>query len=130
MRLLPIGFSVFCLMACLPSEPSRESTETPGEAANPPHYGRELGTLTALYPEPRADGGYDLELRFTRDTVLVDYADLRAYASDSLGRALFQSTQEPFYTRDGSCFFSPRKDACLAFRKAGDGKPDTSAPSP
>jgi hypothetical protein len=74
--------------------------------------------LTALYPNPRPGGGYDLELRFTRDTVLVEFEALRAYASDSVGRSLLRSSREPFYTRDGRCLFSPKKDACLAFRES------------
>lgn len=126
MRLLPTCFSafsafsalsVFCLAACLSPAPTGDAGGGPEESADPPRYGRELGTLTALYPEPKPDGSFDLEVRFTQDTVLVDYEDLRTYASDSVGRALFHSTREPFYTRDDHCFFSPKKDACLAFRK-------------
>jgi hypothetical protein len=96
------------------------SAAAPGGPGGPDvsAYGRALGTLTALYPDPRPDGGYDLELRFTGDTVLVDYAALSAYASDSVGRSLLRSSREPFYTRDGHCLFSPKKDACLAFRES------------
>lgn len=119
MRLLPALAALAALLglsgltACLPPD-------GPGEAETPPGYGRELGTLIAIYPEPRPDGGYDLELRLTRDTILADYGEVRAYASDSVGRSVFRSARETFYTRDGRCFFSPRKETCLPFRPAAD----------
>ena len=31
-----------------------------------------------------------------------------------------EPSSEPFYTRDDHCFFSPKKDACLAFREFGE----------
>lgn len=80
-------------------------------------YGRELGTLTAIYPIPREDGGYDLELQLTNDTVRVDFEEARVYASDSMGRALFRSTKEKFFTLNEHCLHNPKKDACLGFRE-------------
>lgn len=81
-------------------------------------YGRELGTLTAIYPLPMPDGGLAIELRLTLDTVFVDLEALQAFAADSAGRALIRSASAPFFTRDEKCFYNPGKEACLEFRKA------------
>lgn len=97
-----------------PLEPA--DSEANGPAKNRP--ARELGTITAIYPEPRADGGFDIELRMTRDTVRVDLESLQEFASDSAGKALIRSTVEKFYTRDEKCLFNPNKDACMEFRRS------------
>lgn len=107
-----------CLAACL--APDATAPAGNGESEMPAANGRELGTLVAIYPFPRKDGGYDLELRLTRDTILAAYEDIRVYASDSIGRAVLRSAREPFYTRDGRCFFNPKKELCLPFRPAAD----------
>lgn len=82
-------------------------------------WGRELGTLTAIYPIPNPDGSYSLEFRMTKDTVRVDLDSLQSFVSDDVGKALIRSTREPFYTRNERCFFNPKKNACLEFREAG-----------
>ncbi len=99
-----------CLQA--PLEPADAAPTGPGKAPS----ARELGTLTAIYPVPLADGSFAIELRMTLDTVWVDLESLQAFASDSAGKALIRSTVETFYTRDERCFFNPKKDACLEFR--------------
>lgn len=108
---------VFLFSACLPgTDPAPESqgVRDPGTAG----YGRELGTLTAIYPQPLPDGTFALELRMTLDTVYVDLESLQAFAADSAGKALIRSTSEPFYTRDEKCFHNPGKAECLEFRQA------------
>ena len=101
--------------ACM--QPSSPGGDGPS-GDNPPvvsPWGRELGTLSAIYPIPNPDGSYSLEFRMTRDTVVVDLDSLRAFASDSLGKAVIRSTMEPFYTLNERCFYTPKKDACLEF---------------
>ncbi|MEO6095114.1 MAG: hypothetical protein ABIW76_05370, partial [Fibrobacteria bacterium] len=104
----------FLFPACLPgTEPTPESE--PVQVSDSAAFGRELGTLTAIYPVPLPDGTYSLELRLTRDTVLVDLELLQAFVADSVGKALIRSAAEPFYTRDEKCFYNPKKEACLEF---------------
>jgi hypothetical protein len=108
-----------------PVQSTPEKGEGPPESRRPVStWGRELGTLTAIYPIPNPDGGYSLELRLTKDTVMVDLDSLRSFASDSLGKVLIRSTVEHFYTLNERCFFSPRKEACLEFRDAADSPAD------
>ena len=103
------------LSGCLQQAPVAPTDDAP---TGPDHAqaGRELGTLTAIYPVPLPDGSFDLELRMTGDTVWVELESLQAFASDRAGKALIRSTVERFYTRDEKCFFSPKKEACLEFR--------------
>jgi hypothetical protein len=115
----------FLFSACLPgTEPASESPADPDSGRTV--YGRELGTLTAIYPVPMPDGNFAIELRLTRDTVFVDLESLQAFAADSAGKALIRSASEPFYTRDEKCFYNPKKEDCLEFRKAS-GRPRPSA---
>jgi hypothetical protein len=114
----------FLFTACVPdmgtgtgtgTDPASESPADPGSGTTV--YGRELGTLTAIYPVPMPDGSFALELRMTRDTVFVDLESLQAFAADSAGKDLIRSASAPFYTRDEKCFYNPKKADCLEFRK-------------
>lgn len=99
------------------SGPAGSGGLPPGIGPGGAPAGRELGTLTAIYPVPLPDGSFDLELRMTLDTIWVDLDSLQAFASDSAGKALIRSTVETFYTRDEKCFFNPKKEACLEFKQ-------------
>ncbi|HKP98150.1 MAG TPA: hypothetical protein VJ385_20640 [Fibrobacteria bacterium] len=57
-------------------------------------------------------------MNMTKDTVVIDLAALQTFTSDSLGKAIFRSTSEPFYTLDGLCLYSEKKPDCLEFSEA------------
>lgn len=121
MRRIALVLALALSNCMTPVQNPTEAGEGSPESRHPVSaLGRELGTLTAIYPVPNPDGSYSLELRLTKDTVMVDLDSLKSFASDSLGKALIRSTQEPFYTLNERCFFSPRKEACLEFRNAAD----------
>jgi hypothetical protein len=123
LRLILIGInSLFILQGCnlvLTDEPNEKKDQAKIISGIPESegLGDELGTLVRIYPIPRPDGEYDLELQMTQDTIVVAFEEAKAFASDSIGHALFRSSIEPFYTLNGKCFYSPKKEGCLAYTK-------------
>ncbi len=100
---------MFALIGC---------NSSPSESVSPGSQPRELGTLTAIYPVLDSTGAWKIRLHMTKDTIVVDLALIQAFTVDSLGKSIFRSTTEPFYTEDGTCFYSRKKPDCLEFREA------------
>ena len=100
--------AAFALAACDP-------TPTQPEATTP--QPRELGTLTAFYPVLDSNGAWQIQLNMTKDTVVIDLAALQAFTADSLGKSIFRSKTEPFFTLDETCLYSNKKPECLAFKE-------------